>query len=854
MSHRIQFRRDTKSRWAEINPVLMEGELGLEVDTQNIKMGDGTNAWNDLEYGVGYSNVTNDPGDNENLVISQKGVTELIKGIKAGITAREYPVIRVSDFNTGVTESGDERKAKVLSNMNSWLNAVVFSTDNAYIGHCLLSADGRNCDVYNYVFNYSAQKGVQVLSGGFGIETDGTIAYYDGYKTLYRVCNGGTWGKWNDEIESMLYSYTIADTATTLQEAFSKIPTNYKKSGLLLNILEKETSTSEARINTYIYVGQNWLTTFNSYYWVKLAKEEKKILLATSGNSQGTYVIGNVGETVKIFQGSSSVNCTNLIDICNIGSYSITLNGLFSGNNAASYMVLDKSLIILSSVFNKTSVIITKDYLPKNARYIVANSSSITTNVMNGDYNSPLYKYDSGISIITALKILETSGNLDSMQENLDSIGEETNVTTRLTNISCTDAVVNKFFIGRLINSLGGTVSSVHFDNDIIAGTYKIAVLLANTSNKYTIKSLTDVTIDGSSKDIDLSSYNISVPSGKTMVSFVINEINGEAKDSGILYNSNKVTDTYENKCIGAFTKNVSVGETFNLNSSFNFICCSTYFTLKVSKIEIDGIKNDIQEIKEEIQQLKDNRFKDKNVVIFGDSITWYGGDDLTGDRGWTKYFNQHFTFNSIKSYARSGATLTATSDTIYDIVENTGVISANNVLYNQVNRMIDAINKGTQNVPDYIFVALGTNDYSRGLDTTNDEITVADDLGTDYSTNVNINTCTTFIKAMRFFHDQIWNVNKDAQIIILTPLQRGSSLQAMYKCAQQIKRVAYFLSWPVIDQFGCSMLSSISESLGHAKDTSSWDYTPDGLHPSARGAKFIGDWIAQQAKTFMRI
>lgn len=75
MSNRIQFRRDTRARWAEINPVLMEGEVGLEIDTQNIKMGDGTHAWNDLEYGIGYSNVTNEPGNNENLAASQKLVT-----------------------------------------------------------------------------------------------------------------------------------------------------------------------------------------------------------------------------------------------------------------------------------------------------------------------------------------------------------------------------------------------------------------------------------------------------------------------------------------------------------------------------------------------------------------------------------------------------------------------------------------------------------------------------------------------------------------------------------------------------------------------------------------------------------
>lgn len=37
MSDRVQFRRDTKARWIEVNPILMEGEIGLEIDTNNIK-------------------------------------------------------------------------------------------------------------------------------------------------------------------------------------------------------------------------------------------------------------------------------------------------------------------------------------------------------------------------------------------------------------------------------------------------------------------------------------------------------------------------------------------------------------------------------------------------------------------------------------------------------------------------------------------------------------------------------------------------------------------------------------------------------------------------------------------------
>ena len=44
----FQLRRDTAVDWTAANPILAEGELGLELDTVRIKMGDGINVWNDL--------------------------------------------------------------------------------------------------------------------------------------------------------------------------------------------------------------------------------------------------------------------------------------------------------------------------------------------------------------------------------------------------------------------------------------------------------------------------------------------------------------------------------------------------------------------------------------------------------------------------------------------------------------------------------------------------------------------------------------------------------------------------------------------------------------------------------------
>ncbi len=51
MATRMQFRRGTAAEWTTANPVLAEGELGVELDTSLFKVGDGSTAWTALAYG-----------------------------------------------------------------------------------------------------------------------------------------------------------------------------------------------------------------------------------------------------------------------------------------------------------------------------------------------------------------------------------------------------------------------------------------------------------------------------------------------------------------------------------------------------------------------------------------------------------------------------------------------------------------------------------------------------------------------------------------------------------------------------------------------------------------------------------
>jgi len=50
MANQLQIRRDTSTNWTTYNPILHDGEPGLETDTLKIKYGNGTTSWNSLAY------------------------------------------------------------------------------------------------------------------------------------------------------------------------------------------------------------------------------------------------------------------------------------------------------------------------------------------------------------------------------------------------------------------------------------------------------------------------------------------------------------------------------------------------------------------------------------------------------------------------------------------------------------------------------------------------------------------------------------------------------------------------------------------------------------------------------------
>ena len=52
MPIQIQLRRGTSNQWNSANPILAEGEMGFETDTQKIKVGNGVATWTNLPYAL----------------------------------------------------------------------------------------------------------------------------------------------------------------------------------------------------------------------------------------------------------------------------------------------------------------------------------------------------------------------------------------------------------------------------------------------------------------------------------------------------------------------------------------------------------------------------------------------------------------------------------------------------------------------------------------------------------------------------------------------------------------------------------------------------------------------------------
>lgn len=197
MADLIQFRRDTLERWQSCNPILAEGELGLVLGSaQQYKIGDGVHAWNDLPMKGFNGNILDCLGDSDEAVISQKGITMLLKYI----------------INSGSAVSVSNSWSALDDIINPGI--YIITKDNLPMYHMLVSCDGE-FNAYN-----------QWIFGNLAIQPDGSVngSVSNSNAILHRstksIGETLTWNRWRNYQEYFIKEELGNDSKHSISQKF----------------------------------------------------------------------------------------------------------------------------------------------------------------------------------------------------------------------------------------------------------------------------------------------------------------------------------------------------------------------------------------------------------------------------------------------------------------------------------------------------------------------------------------------------------------------------------------------------------------------------------------------------------
>ena len=227
MAIRIQLRRDTAANWTSVNPVLANGEMGIETDTLKAKVGNGSAAWSARPYinvlpselvelsqdavnsaivaGTGLDKTYNDESNTITLDIDSTVAT---KAFAANLlTNATKSNIVITGDETGLTITAENGVAdSTTDNLQEGSTNKYFTDERAQdaVGHALGNG-------LKYTDSTGAIEPDLATSGGLYIEPGNKLAV-DGF---YVTFNGAEQTLTNKTLTSPKVNENVALTATS---------------------------------------------------------------------------------------------------------------------------------------------------------------------------------------------------------------------------------------------------------------------------------------------------------------------------------------------------------------------------------------------------------------------------------------------------------------------------------------------------------------------------------------------------------------------------------------------------------------------------------------------------------------
>jgi hypothetical protein len=137
MASTIQIRRDTAANWTSANPILAQGELGLETDTLKIKAGDGSTAWTSASYLIdtgGYAAYSDTTANFTGTL--QNGGSNVVVDSDIGSTVQAFDADTTKNDVSNTFTANQTITAELLVNSYNEKYSAVTSSTNATTVDC----------------------------------------------------------------------------------------------------------------------------------------------------------------------------------------------------------------------------------------------------------------------------------------------------------------------------------------------------------------------------------------------------------------------------------------------------------------------------------------------------------------------------------------------------------------------------------------------------------------------------------------------------------------------------------------------------------------------------------------------